>query len=82
MAQSQKLTLNEKPFTDLEFPPNLNSLLETDNRNGGLDKSTAEFYQKVIWKRSSKIWTQEQLTLLPKNGKISPNAFRQGKLAN
>jgi|DEB19_MinimDraft_2_1074335.scaffolds.fasta_scaffold393284_1 hypothetical protein len=46
-----------KLFTDMEFPSSINSLLEPDTKNAGIDKQTAEFYKMIVWKRASKIYS-------------------------
>jgi hypothetical protein len=60
----------------LEFPATINSLLEPDTKNGGIDKSTQELYKLAIWKRADKIFKASELTVLPKEGPIKQNSIR------
>ena len=80
MSSFVKKVINEgKPFTDFEFPPNINSLLDTDNKNGGLDKHTIEYFKKIEWRRASEIYLGGCSVF--KKG-VEPTDIKQGKLAD
>lgn len=45
------------------------SLLEPDTKNGGIDKSTTDYWKKhIVWRRADKIFKSTELTVLPKDG--------------
>ena len=76
----EKTIKGAKPFTDQDFAPNKNSLLDPDQKNAGLDKSSADIFAKAVWKRSNQIWPIG-LSLFPKGG-IKPGQIIQGRLAD
>ena len=45
-----------KQFTDDFFPPNINSLLDEENGNGGLDSKTVNYFKKLVWRPTSEIY--------------------------
>jgi len=49
-----------KPFTDYDFPANQQSLLDTENDNGGLDRKGLTFFQSIIWRRLSDIYKDSE----------------------
>ena len=75
-----KKVINEgKPFTDSQFPANINSLLDTANANGGLDKRSVEWYKKIEWRRAPEIYLGGCSVF--KKG-VEPTDIKQGKLAD
>ena len=75
-----KKVINEgKPFTDSQFPANINSLLDTANANGGLDKRSVEWYKKIEWRRAPEIYLGGCSVF--KRG-VEPTDIKQGKLAD
>ena len=68
-----------QPFTDDSFAPNVNSLLDTANKNGGLDSKYAEYWKKLVWRRASALYNGQHV--LFKKG-IEPTDIKQGNLAD
>ena len=49
------------PFTDDEFPTNINSLLDYSNKNGGLASAYADHWKTLEWKRASEIYNGQHV---------------------
>ena len=52
----QRIIREGKLFTDNDFPANTQSLLDTENDNGGIDSKTLAFYKSIVWRRLSEIY--------------------------
>ena len=52
----QRIIREGKPFTDNDFPASTQSLLDTENNNGGADKETVTFYESIQWRRLSEVY--------------------------
>ena len=75
----KKVIREGKPFTDSQFPANINSLLDTANANGGLDKRSVEWYKTIEWRRAPEIYLGGCSVF--KKG-VEPTDIKQGKLAD
>ena len=71
---------SHRAFTDNKFPPNVNSLLDTEEKNGGLDSKTVSCFEKLVWRRTTSIWPGYQ-RLFPKDG-LKSGMINQGRLAD
>ena len=54
----QRIIREGKPFTDNDFPANLQSILDTENDNGGIDSKTLAFYKTIVWRRLSEVYAE------------------------
>jgi len=52
----QRVSGAGKQYTDFDFPANQQSLLDTENDNGGLDRSSLAFFKSIVWRRLSDIY--------------------------
>jgi calpain-15 len=74
-----KVIHSKQPFTDSDFPPNENSLLDKELKNGGLDAKSAEFFSKIVWRRASELY--DGICEVFKKD-VQPNDVAQGKLGD
>ena len=78
----QRVIREGKPFTDNDFPANTQSLLDTENDNGGIDSKTISFYKSIVWRRLSDVYEEVEGGMeLFKSG-IEPGDVKQGRLAD
>lgn len=75
----RKVIKEGKPFTDFDFPANVNSLLDEDNNHGGLDNHSVKDFKKLQWRRASEIYPLGPQIF--KKG-VEPEDVKQGKLAD
>ena len=65
-------------FVDTQFPADLSSLLDTEQRNGGLSDESVEFFRNITYVRASAVYPNI-CTLLQT---VQPGSIRQGKLGD
>ena len=65
-------------FVDTQFPADLSSLLDAEQRNGGLSDESVEFFRNITYVRASAVYPNI-CTLLQT---VQPGSIRQGKLGD
>lgn len=78
----QRIIREGKPFTDNDFPANIQSILDTENDNGGIDSKTVAFYKTIVWRRLSEVYENVEGGMALFKSGIKPGDVKQGRLAD
>ena len=78
----QRIIREGNQFTDHDFPANTQSLLDTENENGGIDSKTLAWFETIEWRRLSDVYAEAEGGMMLFKKGIAPSDVCQGKLAD